>query len=290
MVCVPGRAHRPRPAWRRTASPPRCCPSCSPCTGWSRTSSITSTCTTTRWPCSTRSPRIERDPVAARPRRTRRRRSRRCCASRSPTSSRAGRRCASPRCCTTRPSPGRAARGPAGGRVPRPRPGGRGGRPRGPAPAARVPAALGYVAALCLHHLRVGFLVHERPLGRRAVWRYLKATEPWSADVTVFTVADRLATRGRNAEPAIAGHLEVARELLGHALAPPNHACAAAARRRAGARARRRARPGPRRPARPARGGPLRRRDRDARGRAPPRPRAGRRALTASQRRRWSLR
>jgi tRNA nucleotidyltransferase/poly(A) polymerase len=84
-----------------------------------------------------------------------------------------------------------------------------------------------HVAALCLHHLRAGFLVHERPLDRRAVWRYLQATGPASADVTVFTVADRLATRGRNAEPAIAAHLEVARELLGPALE----------RRREGARA-----------------------------------------------------
>jgi poly(A) polymerase len=75
-----------------------------------------------------------------------------------------------------------------------------------------------HVAALCLHHLRVGFLVHERPLDRRAVWRFLRATDPWSPEVTVFTVADRLATRGRNAEPAIAAHLEVARALLGPAL------------------------------------------------------------------------
>jgi poly(A) polymerase len=76
-----------------------------------------------------------------------------------------------------------------------------------------------YVAALCLHHLRVGFLVHERPLDLRGVWRYLQATEPYSADVTVFTVADRLATRGKNAEPAINAHLELARELIGPALA-----------------------------------------------------------------------
>ena len=75
-----------------------------------------------------------------------------------------------------------------------------------------------YVAALTLHHLRLGFLVHERPLSRRAVWRYLTATEPNAADVTVFTVADRLATRGKNAEPAIAAHLELAREMLGPAL------------------------------------------------------------------------
>jgi poly(A) polymerase len=76
-----------------------------------------------------------------------------------------------------------------------------------------------HVAALCLHHLRLGFLVHERPLDRRGVWRYLEATDPYTPEVTVFTVADRLATRGRNAEPAIAAHLELARELLGPALA-----------------------------------------------------------------------
>jgi poly(A) polymerase len=76
-----------------------------------------------------------------------------------------------------------------------------------------------YVAALTLHHLRLGFLVHERPLSRRSVWRYLRATEPYSADVTIFTVADRLATRGRNADAAIAVHVELAREMLDHALA-----------------------------------------------------------------------
>jgi len=75
-----------------------------------------------------------------------------------------------------------------------------------------------YVAALTRHHLRLGFLVHERPLSRRSLWRYLSATEPDALDVTVFTVADRLATRGRNAEPAIAAHLELAREMAGHAL------------------------------------------------------------------------
>jgi hypothetical protein len=76
-----------------------------------------------------------------------------------------------------------------------------------------------HVAALCLHHLRLGFLVHERPLGKRAIWRYLEATDPWTPEITVFTVADRLATRGRNAEPAIAAHVALARELLGPAFA-----------------------------------------------------------------------
>jgi poly(A) polymerase len=76
-----------------------------------------------------------------------------------------------------------------------------------------------YVAALTLHHLRLGFLVHEQPLDRRSVWRYLRATAPYSADVTIFTMADRLATRGKNAEAAIAAHLSLAREVLTWALA-----------------------------------------------------------------------
>jgi poly(A) polymerase len=78
-----------------------------------------------------------------------------------------------------------------------------------------------YVAALTLHHLRLGFLVRERPLGRRTLWRYLRATAPYSADVTAFTVADRLATRGRNADVAIDAHLALAREVLPAALADP---------------------------------------------------------------------
>jgi hypothetical protein len=76
-----------------------------------------------------------------------------------------------------------------------------------------------YVASIIRHHLRLGFLVHERPLGRRAIWRYLSTTAPHTIDVTLLTVADRLATRGRNAEPAIAAHVEVAREMLAAAFA-----------------------------------------------------------------------
>ena len=49
-----------------------------------------------------------------------------------------------------------------------------------------------YVAAITAHHLDAGFLVHQRPLDRRAIWRYLRATQPFSADITIFTVADRL--------------------------------------------------------------------------------------------------
>ena len=92
---------------------------------------------------------------------------------------------------------------------------------RAAAPARARSGSADYVAALTLHHLRLGFLVHERPLSRRAVWRYLSATEPYAADVTVFTVADRLATRGKNAEPAIAAHLELARDDARAGAGPP---------------------------------------------------------------------
>ena len=76
-----------------------------------------------------------------------------------------------------------------------------------------------HVAALTRHHLRLGFLVHDMPLSRRAVYDYLRVTAPVAVDVTVLSVADRLATRGDNAERAIAGHLELARQMLGEGLA-----------------------------------------------------------------------
>ncbi len=76
-----------------------------------------------------------------------------------------------------------------------------------------------HVAALTRHHLRLGFLVKEAPLSRRLIYRYLSTTEPVEVDVTVLSVADRLATRGRGAEPAIARHLDLALELVGEALA-----------------------------------------------------------------------
>ncbi len=76
-----------------------------------------------------------------------------------------------------------------------------------------------HTAALTRHHLRLGFLVHKRPLTARAVYRYLAATEPVEVDVSVLSVADRLATLGRNSERAVTLHLELARELLADALA-----------------------------------------------------------------------
>ena len=75
-----------------------------------------------------------------------------------------------------------------------------------------------HVAALTRHHLRLGFLAHDPPLTRRAVYRYLRTCEPVEVDVTLLSIADRLATRGARSEQAIARHLELARELVGEGL------------------------------------------------------------------------
>ncbi len=76
-----------------------------------------------------------------------------------------------------------------------------------------------HVAALTRHHLRLGFLVPRAPLDRRELYGYLDACDPVWADVTLLSVADRLATRGERSEQAIERHLELARSVIGEALA-----------------------------------------------------------------------
>ncbi len=79
----------------------------------------------------------------------------------------------------------------------------------------------GYVADLTRDHLILGFMVRDRPLSRGQVFDYLKQTEPNSVDVTLLTVADRLAARGTSSiagQEMVAGHLELAREMVGEAL------------------------------------------------------------------------
>ena len=78
-----------------------------------------------------------------------------------------------------------------------------------------------HLEGLTLHHLRLGFLVHEAPLPARRVHEYLRATEPVAADVTLLTVADRLSARGSGpfaTEEAIEAHVRLAREMLAAAL------------------------------------------------------------------------
>jgi hypothetical protein len=79
-----------------------------------------------------------------------------------------------------------------------------------------------YLQGLALHHLRLGFLIHQRPLSRRTVYDYLVATEPVAADVTLLSVADRLAARGQGplaSTEMVEAHLDLAREMLRDALA-----------------------------------------------------------------------
>jgi poly(A) polymerase len=78
-----------------------------------------------------------------------------------------------------------------------------------------------HLQGLTLHHLRLGFLVHEAPLPPRRVHEYLRATDTVAADVTLLTVADRLSARGSGpfaTEEAIEAHLSLARQMLAAAL------------------------------------------------------------------------
>jgi poly(A) polymerase len=76
-----------------------------------------------------------------------------------------------------------------------------------------------HVAALVRHHLRLGFLVHEpQPLSRRTVFAYLGACSPVEVDVTLLSIADRLATRGERASESIDTHMRLAGGLLADAL------------------------------------------------------------------------
>ena len=79
-----------------------------------------------------------------------------------------------------------------------------------------------HLQGLALHHLRLGFLIHERPLSRGAIYDYLSATEPVAADVTLLSAADRLAARGSGplaSSEMVEAHMELAREMLVEALA-----------------------------------------------------------------------
>ncbi len=74
-----------------------------------------------------------------------------------------------------------------------------------------------YLAGIARNHLRLGFLVHQRPLPRRLIYDYLQASDPDPVDLTLLTVADRLSARGSGAtasEEMVQGHLELAREMV----------------------------------------------------------------------------
>ncbi len=74
-----------------------------------------------------------------------------------------------------------------------------------------------YLAGITANHLRLGFLIHELPLRPRQKLEYLRATDPDCVDVTVLTIADRLAARGGGAvaaEHMVQSHLDLAREMI----------------------------------------------------------------------------
>lgn len=74
------------------------------------------------------------------------------------------------------------------------------------------------VGRLTRHHLGLGFLVHADPLDDRAIYRYLRATAPVHLDVSVLSIADRLATGGHKAAVSTERHLAVAAAVLPRAV------------------------------------------------------------------------
>ena len=78
-----------------------------------------------------------------------------------------------------------------------------------------------HLRGMAMHHLRLGFLVHHMPLGAREVLAYLKVTGDAAADITLLTVADRLAARGTSglaSEKMVNAHLDLARQMVEAAL------------------------------------------------------------------------
>ena len=62
-----------------------------------------------------------------------------------------------------------------------------------------------YLGTLIRQHLRLGFLVREQPLTRRALARYRRDVDPWVFESVVVSLCDRLATRGDRTSPDVHG-------------------------------------------------------------------------------------
>jgi poly(A) polymerase len=77
-------------------------------------------------------------------------------------------------------------------------------------------AVVRFCRTMVQEHLRLGFLVRERPLDRRAAYRYLRATEPYPLASVVLSLGDRFSTRGVQARQRYnRAHSETADELIG---------------------------------------------------------------------------
>ena len=69
-----------------------------------------------------------------------------------------------------------------------------------------------YLGILIRHHLRLGFLVREQPLTRRALARYRRDVGPFVFESVVVSLCDRVATRGeKTSRVSIARHYRLAR-------------------------------------------------------------------------------
>jgi len=80
-----------------------------------------------------------------------------------------------------------------------------------------------YLGTLVRQHLRLGFLVREQPLTRRALARYRRDVSPWVFESVVVSLCDRLATRGeRTSAQSLARHYRLARTVWSEvSKAPP---------------------------------------------------------------------
>jgi poly(A) polymerase len=71
-----------------------------------------------------------------------------------------------------------------------------------------------FLGTLIRQHLRLGFLVREQPLTRRALARYRRDVSPWVFESVVVSLCDRLATRGEKTSLAsMARHYRLARSV-----------------------------------------------------------------------------
>jgi len=73
-----------------------------------------------------------------------------------------------------------------------------------------------FLADLVRQHLRLGFLVREMPLTRRALVRFRHDVEPFVFEAIALSLADRVATRGERTPPqSLARHFRIARDVFG---------------------------------------------------------------------------
>jgi tRNA nucleotidyltransferase/poly(A) polymerase len=80
-----------------------------------------------------------------------------------------------------------------------------------------------FLGTLVRQHLRLGFLVRDMPLSRRALVRFRRAVEPFVFEAIVVSLCDRMATRGERTPPqSLARHFRIARDVFGDTPTTPH--------------------------------------------------------------------